>query len=195
MAAGSLETYWRIGQNDWQTGTDVVVGPTQRRDKYGGVRTVTFYSVDKAGNAEAEQSVQVKIDLDPPMTGDDSGWAHYDAEGTPVPPPVVSGDTTVTLLPWDGLSGVATTYYRLDGAMPFVSGTSVFIAAGAAPQLHRIDYYSVDNIGNVESLRFTLIEVLPTDAPVLSGLRATQLRDAHVARSAARHHGLLRKRR
>jgi hypothetical protein len=53
---------------------------------------------------------------------------------------------TVSLTANDGLSGVASTYYKVDSGLE-QNGTSVTIGAEGD---HTIEFWSVDNAGNVE---------------------------------------------
>jgi hypothetical protein len=97
---------------------------------------------------------------------------------TPTPPPdttapVTASDAqvsyaataTVLLSATDaGGSGVATTYYIVDGGSQ-VAGTSVVVGT---PGTHTVEYWSVDNSGNAESphgsATFTVGLALPTSA-------------------------------
>jgi len=78
----------------------------------------------------------VKIDTVPPVTTDDA-------------PASFSGSSvTVTLTPTDATSGVAGTWYNVDGAITFSSGTSVVVSG---PGQHTLQYYSRDLAGNTEA--------------------------------------------
>ena len=88
---------------------------------------------------------------------------------------------TVTLSPSDGSgSGVGSTNYRLDGGA-WQTGTSVSIPAPASHAndgAHTIDYYSTDNVGNVEAVKQATVTIdtqLPSGSPVDPGsvLRGT----------------------
>jgi hypothetical protein len=94
-------------------------------------------------------SCQVKLDSLPPRTRDDAPTA-------PSSVPV-----TVTLTPTDANSGAAHTYWSTDG-VTWNEGTSVFIdapAGGGNDGIHWIYYYSVDNTGNVETLRLVPVTI------------------------------------
>ncbi|MDO8987684.1 MAG: cell wall-binding repeat-containing protein, partial [Coriobacteriia bacterium] len=69
------------------------------------------------------------------------------------------GSATVLLTAADnaGGSGVANTYYRLDGAAQVLGTTVVVSAAGP----HALEFWSVDVAGNVETHRFAQFEIVP----------------------------------
>ena len=110
-----------------------------------GIHTVYYRSVDKAGNVEEPGSVVVKVDYTPPTTssllsGDwgEDGWSR--------------ADVTWTLTAFDGLSGVHATYYRVNGgAWIEYTGALTFTEEG----FYTLEYYSVDEAGNVEQVRST----------------------------------------
>lgn len=90
---------------------------------------------DRAGNtAHATSGPAVNVDTTRPVTSADAPatWNNV--------------DVTVQLSPYDALSGVAVTRYRLDGG-PVLAGTSVPVSAEGA---HELEYWSVDNAGNEE---------------------------------------------
>jgi photosystem II stability/assembly factor-like uncharacterized protein len=65
--SGVKATYYKIDSGSWTEGTTVVV-PAPANHSNDGIHTVSFYSVDVAGNAETPQSVTVKIDTTGPVT-------------------------------------------------------------------------------------------------------------------------------
>jgi hypothetical protein len=97
-------------------------------------------------------------DTTPPTTTDNAPTAWQNT------------DTTVTLTASDGDgSGVATTYYSVDGG-PQQTGTSVTIAAPGDHSddgTHTITYHSVDNDGNAETPHSTTVRI-DTTAPAAS---------------------------
>jgi hypothetical protein len=102
--------------------------------------SATATATDKAGNATTETVKDVKIDRTAPTTsatvGDplESGW--------------YAGGVDVTLTGRDNLSGVRTTYYKLDGgAAQVYAGPFKHSAKGT----HTISYWSVDLAGNAEA--------------------------------------------
>ncbi len=104
------------------------------------VHLIEYYSVDCYGNDEASKSLEVMIDGTVPVTSYDlSGtWEHFDWYRSPV---------EVNFSASDGLSGVADTFYILDGdAAQEFSGPFTVEGDG----LHTIEFYSVDIAGNTE---------------------------------------------
>jgi Tol biopolymer transport system component len=97
-------------------------------------------------------------DVLPPATTDDApaGWWNR--------------DVTVHLTPKDASSGVAATYYQIDGG-PILSGNDVSISAPVDHSndgAHTISYYSVDKAGNVETTHEVVVAI-DTTAPIVSG--------------------------
>lgn len=95
-------------------------------------------------------AIQTPQDAEAPTTTDDapSGW--------------VSRDVTVQLSATDSGSGVAATYYRLNGGDE-ENGTLVHLVEEG---VHTLDYWSVDVAGNTEEPRTVVIQIDRT-APVL----------------------------
>ena len=125
--------------------------------------TVVARATDAAGNTTDSAVTTVTLDTTAPTTTDDA------------PAGSQSSLVTVTLSPGDGSgSGVASTSYRVDGG-GWHSGTSVVIAAPADHSndgSHTIDYDSVDNVGNTESVRHAGVTIdtqSPSGAPVDPG--------------------------
>ena len=108
--------------------------------------TVTYWSVDASGDVEDTHSLPVGIDATPPVT------TEYR-----------SGET-VTLAATDAVSGVAATYYILDGGDAQTYSAPFIAPVGA----DTITYWSVDNAGNAETaqtLAFTAGDSIAPTAP------------------------------
>src|SRR5205807_9686538 len=80
---------------------------------------------------------------------------------------------TVTLTPTDAGSGVNVTEYSVDGNPTYTVGTSVVIPApadGSNDGAHSIAYFSVDNAGNIETVKSAtvLIDATPPVCPSCS---------------------------
>ncbi len=131
-----------------------------------GQHTITFWSVDNAGHTEDNttpgHSITLKIDDVKPTTratvtpeAYTSGW-H-------------AGAVTVGLVGSDGESGVSATYYRLNsGAQQ--SGNSVEITAKG---IHTLEFWSVDNVGNVEAVKSVEVKI-DNVLPSITGSRTPQ---------------------
>jgi hypothetical protein len=109
-----------------------------------GSHTVTYWSVDAAGNAEAVHTGYVNIDATAPAIHSDATSAWHNS--------AVAVDLTAS----DGASGVASTEYRLQGTTPWLSATAngnMFVvpapADGSWDGVHVYEYHAVDNAGNV----------------------------------------------
>ena len=140
--SGVDTTYYKVDGGSFTAGTSVSI-PAPADHSGDGLHTITYYSTDKAGNQETEETATVRIDTRNPATTDnaDSGWHNT--------------DQTVTLTATDPASGsgVAHTYYKVDGGSQ-QEGTSVQIAAPTNHSndgAHTIAYWSADNAGNVET--------------------------------------------
>ncbi len=106
-----------------------------------GTETVTAH--DRAGNT-TDSDFDVTEDISAPSTTDDTATIGSTWQTAPV---------TVTLTPTDARSGVAATYYTTDGSVPTTSsdeGTSIDLTADG---VYVIRYFSVDNVGNAETVR------------------------------------------
>jgi len=133
--SGTAATYYSVNGGATQTYT----GPLDFTVFGQGRHTVNYWSVDKAGNAEAAQSSPVNVDYTGPDTkssvsGTGGGALYY---RTPV---------QVTLTPQeDNLSGVGGTFYRVDDG-PTQTYTGPFMVTGDG--VHPVEFWSVDVAGN-----------------------------------------------
>ncbi len=106
--------------------------------------TVTASVSDKAGNTStATSSPPVNIDKTPPNTTAvaPTGWNN--------------SDVTITLTASDGLSGVAATYYRLNGGTPQTGGSVAISSEGT----HTLEFWSVDQAGNEEPHKTVQVKI------------------------------------
>lgn len=128
-----------------------------------GRHTLNYWSVDAAGNAEAQHSTSVDIDTSAPSTqaavsgASSNGWHQDPAQ--------------ISLNASDSLSGVANSYYTIDGGETQTYTTPFNVSGGGS---HVVNYWSVDAVGNAESRHALTINV---DASVPS----TQLSDTGTA--------------
>jgi len=99
------------------------------------------------------------VDTAPPITTDNSpaGWQN--------------AEFVISLIAQDNLSGVAYTSYKLDN-QSWVNGTTVNITTEGN---HTIEYYSVDNAGNVETVKrtYAALDKTPPVVNITSPLNRT----------------------
>ena len=98
---------------------------------------------DVAGNSSSTTVGPINIDTTAPNTTATapSGWNNT--------------SVTVSLNAADALSGIAVTYYTLDGSAQ-QSGTSVAISTEGT---HTLQFWSVDNAGNTETAKTVLVKI------------------------------------
>jgi fibronectin type 3 domain-containing protein len=143
-ASGVAKTYYSINGSDYVEGTTFTVDQE-------GVNEVSYYSVDNAGNKEAVNTVEVKIDKTAPETKSDAPTAW------------VNNDVNVNLTANDNLSGIAQTYYSVNGS-DYVEGTTFTVSQEG---VNEVSYYSVDNAGNKEAVNSVEVKIDKT-APVIT---------------------------
>ncbi|TJY41801.1 hypothetical protein E5161_11395 [Cohnella pontilimi] len=142
--SGVAHTFYSVDGTAEVEGTSVTVDQE-------GIHHISFYSIDAAGNKEEARTVVVKMDGTAPVTESDApqGWAKDNA--------------AVKLGATDALSGVAHTFYSVDGSK-YVEGNTLTIATEG---IHTIAYYSADAAGNVEKVKTVTVKV-DKSAPVIS---------------------------
>ncbi|KRC88264.1 hypothetical protein ASE25_15580 [Terrabacter sp. Root85] len=118
----------------------------------GGALSTTASVEDRAGNTASTTVKGIKIDRHAPSTdaAAPSGWQN--------------SDVTVKLSATDSLSGVASTYYTVDGGAQQAGTTFSVTSEGT----HKVTYWSVDNAGNVETAGTATVMVDKT-APTITG--------------------------
>jgi hypothetical protein len=123
-----------------------------------GEHTVSFWSADVAGNVEpAAAPLVVRIDDRAPVTelvdpGTGDGW-------------IVTSGVPFAFRATDGAgSGLAATYYSVDGGAPQLYGEP--FTANLATGQHTVRYWSVDVAGNVEDARSFTVRI-DTEGPVV----------------------------
>jgi hypothetical protein len=119
---------------------DIQIDGTSGSATYAGVGDGLWYfhvrAVDAAGNWGPSSHLGVRIDGSPPLTTSDAQ-------------PSYTGSATISLTPSDSHSGVAETWFRLDGGQ-WTAGTS---ATTSSPGPHTLEFYSKDIAGNIEGTR------------------------------------------
>jgi len=126
-----------------------------------GPTTVTYYSVDVAGNVEAVHTYEIVVDTTAPVTSSNLKDQWY------------TEDVSVVLTATDDLSGVDKTYYSVNGS-EFQEGSEFLLTEEGE---HKVAFYSVDKAGNIEAKQEATLKIDKT-APVtgsnLEGVKAVQ---------------------
>jgi hypothetical protein len=141
-SSGVAYTEYALDGGTWTRGSTLSL-TLGRRAGNSGVHTVTYRSVDLAGNLESERYAYVKLDGKPPLTTSNADGSSH------------QGSFTLVLTPTDAHSGVAATYYALDGK-GYKAGTSVQINGQGT---HAVTFYSVDVAGNGEVWKSVMIVI------------------------------------
>jgi hypothetical protein len=116
-----------------------------------GTTTIGYLSYDVAGNAESLHTLDVLIDKTAPSstaTGP-TGWASVPA--------------TVTIESTDTISGVADTYYKLNGGATHAYSGPISITDDGTTT---VSYWAVDEAGNAETTR--TLDVTVSTGPVVT---------------------------
>ena len=154
--SGVANTFYQIDSGATQTysGPFMVSGD--------GNHQITYWSVDFASHTESQHFFTVKVDGVAPTTAISStgtnGWNLWRTSAV-----------QVTLWPSDARSGVAATYYKVDGG-PTQTYSGPFMVDGSA--VHQVNYWSVDNVGNTEVQKSEGVKIDkegPTTESSLSG--------------------------
>jgi flagellar hook assembly protein FlgD len=125
-----------------------------------GSYSVTYAAVDRAGNVDAGQTVDFKLDARAPVTTAVVGGPTGDAPGT------YRGPVSVSLSPTDDASGVTDIQASVDGGPTTPYAGPIAVAADGP---HTLTFHGTDAAGNVESAR-TLSFRIDSVAPALSDL-------------------------
>jgi hypothetical protein len=125
-------------------------------------KTIKALAVDAAGNPSLPGSLAYTIDKQAPSTTEK------------VPAGFQAADVEVTLLTGDGTGvGVAETWFTIDGSDPSVTSNPErkLYDPAAKPMLadgERIRYFSIDAVGNAESVKSSVAVKVDTSAPASS---------------------------
>jgi hypothetical protein len=154
---GDVKVHWTA--SDALSGLDGDTPADATIDGEGDELSASATVADKAGNETSRTVGGIKIDRHAPTTTVDaaelptSGW--------------YTGDVEVTLHASDNLSGVATTYYTVDGGEP-QEYTGPF--SHGLNGSHEIAYWSVDEAGNAEQANSMEVRV-DRVKPAIEGTR------------------------
>jgi hypothetical protein len=160
--SGVATTYYSVNGSDYKEGTTFTV--TEE-----GVNEVSYYSVDNAGNEEEVKTETVKVDKTAPETVSNitDEW--------------VNEDFTVELTATDNKSGVAATYYSVNGD-EFEEGTTFTVTEEG---VNKVSYYSVDNAGNVEEAKVEYVRVDKTAPETISNITGEWVKDDYTVELTA----------
>jgi hypothetical protein len=119
-----------------------------------GQHTILFRSVDKLGNSEVENTLKLTVDSTAPTTK----AGPYDQ--------LSKEDLTILLTATDADCGVCATYYRIlkekATTGDYLNGTEVLVEAlegGGADGNYTVQYYSVDLLGNKETVKELKVKI------------------------------------
>jgi len=124
-----------------------------------GATYIYYFAKDNAGNYSTETYEYVYIDTTPPVTTSGLSGTIYSGS-------IYDTAVQVSLNATDNLSGVAHTYYQIDGGSTAPYGGAFNVSTLGA---HNVKYWSVDNAGNTEtahSISFSIVS--PTTAAVVA---------------------------
>jgi hypothetical protein len=149
--SGVASTLYSINGGPTQTYTDAF---TLAND---GNYTIEYWSVDVADNTETHKTRTIRIDSTAPVTqaivagaAGTNNWYRSAVQ--------------VSLNATDNASGVANTFYSVDGGVPQTYAGAFGISAQGQ---HTVEYWSVDNLGNTEATHSLPIKI-DTVAPVVT---------------------------
>ena len=122
-----------------------------------GIHTIKFYAKDNAGN-NASDNISIKIDKTKPTSVHTLIGIKEDD--------VYITDVTVQITSNDDLSGIKQIMYKIDGNnwIP-ASDTSISFTV-TSKGIHTIEYYSIDNAGNIETQHQINFEIVKNSPPI-----------------------------
>ena len=147
--SGVAHTYYTVGTNPPNPTTASAVYDPSHKPVLANGEEIKYFSVDAVGNVETVRtSIRAKVDRTRPATTDN------------VPTRRHTVPVTVTLRATDVGSGVAATYYTI-GVHPLnPTKRSSRYNARKKPTVRagqRIEYFSVDKVGNVEAVKTSAV--------------------------------------
>ena len=141
--SGMSNTFYRFGAEGSSSPYNVPFSIAES-----GTREVAYWSVDNAGNVEDEKRITLSVDNISPVSNLSWNGINNEIDGTIH----VSGTATNLILSAeDEHSGLDKIWYQLDagGAQTWLSPFSL---RDLGDGLHRLVYWSVDNVGNKENI-------------------------------------------
>ena len=155
-ASGVASIAYHVDSGSTQTiaganGNVIVAAPSGHSND--GVHTITFAATDNAANTESPaKTAQVKIDTTAPATTLTTSPASADGSNGWFK----QSSVPFTLAATDASSGVAATFYTLDGGATQTYASAVTVSGQGT---HTITYWSTDHAGNLEGTHTTQIKL------------------------------------
>ncbi len=145
--SGVAAVYYKLpSASQWTTFT----GPFDVTEEAHNI--IQFYTLDNAGNAQAIQTGDVRIDHTAPVTSCDA----------------TASSSVVHLAATDAVSGAIGTWYSTDGSFPTIAYTGPFATPVAGSVMYR--YYSTDAAGNAEPIRTLVVDYDQTPPTTTSNI-------------------------
>jgi outer membrane protein assembly factor BamB len=153
--SGVANTFYRIDGGAVQTYT------SEFSVSSNGTHTLSYWSVDVAGNTESARSSVVKVDSAAPTT-------QFIPTGTTGTNGWFRSAVQIFLSAFDNnQSGVASTFYSVDGGTTQTFAGNISINAEG---VHQVNFWSVDNLGNTEAQQSATVKIDSTAPTVLHSL-------------------------
>jgi hypothetical protein len=150
-AVGIDQTYYRLNGGDWNKYT-----PEGLRFILDGEYQMDYYSIDRIGNRETPKTVQFLVDIQPPNTE----LTIQNPNEIRMPNGFMSGQSKISLLTVDKVSGVETTQYKFvcnsgneTKFQIYNQPFSIEIPIQFCKSGFQIQYFSIDKVGNKEETR------------------------------------------
>jgi hypothetical protein len=118
-----------------------------------GTVTIDYYSVDNVGNTESVHHLTVRLDIVAPTTG--LTWTPAYSNGNDW----ASASTTFEIIPADAGSGISATLYKIDSGVTLPAPVGPFDLSSYASGVHSIYWYSVDNVGNIQTTQYIVVHL------------------------------------
>lgn len=112
-----------------------------------GTHTISFFSTDNVGNIEVTKKHNIVIDITAPETQVDIPTSDRLTVNDVI---FINNKDLISFNPSDNLSGVKSTYYRIDNETTWNKFTNGFRLEYGE---HIIEYYSIDNLLNQEEIK------------------------------------------
>jgi hypothetical protein len=152
FGSGINFTKYRIDNDDWIEYN----GPFNFSMLSEGMHKLFFFSSDKAGNVEFINSIIFFKDDSPPITFINIGDPKFRANDGDYWN--VTSATTFNLTIIDTFSGIEKTYYKIDNSLLTLYNND-FNLSQVEDGFHLVYFYSMDNLGNIETTKYVKIFV------------------------------------